>query len=30
VWSYETPIPDAAPIAGLLCFYNDRVELTVT
>ena len=30
VWSYPTPIPDAAAIAGLLCFYNDRVALTVT
>jgi uncharacterized protein (DUF427 family) len=29
VWSYPTPIDDVAPIAGLLCFYNDRVELTV-
>ncbi len=29
VWSYETPIPDAAGIAGLLCFYNERVDLTV-
>jgi uncharacterized protein (DUF427 family) len=29
VWSYETPIPDAAQIAGLMCFYPDRVELTV-
>jgi uncharacterized protein (DUF427 family) len=29
VWSYETPIADAAAITGLLCFYNDRVELTV-
>jgi uncharacterized protein (DUF427 family) len=29
VWSYETPIPDALPIEGLLCFYNDRVELTI-
>jgi uncharacterized protein (DUF427 family) len=27
VWSYETPIPDVAGIAGLLCFYNDRVDL---
>ena len=25
VWSYETPIPEAAGITGLLCFYNDRV-----
>ena len=29
VWSYETPIPEAKLIAGLLCFYNERVELTV-
>ena len=29
VWSYESPIPAAAGIAGLMCFYNERVELTV-
>ena len=29
VWSYPTPIPEAAGIAGLLCFYNDRVELSI-
>ena len=29
VWSYQRPIPEAAEIAGLLCFYNERVELTV-
>jgi uncharacterized protein (DUF427 family) len=29
VWSYETPIPAAADIAGLMCFYDDRVDLTV-
>lgn len=28
-WSYATPIPNAAPIAGMLCFYPDRVEMTV-
>ena len=28
VWSYQDPIPEAAGIAGLMCFYNDRVELT--
>jgi uncharacterized protein (DUF427 family) len=28
VWSYPTPIPAAGQIAGLMCFYNDRVELT--
>ncbi|MGE5137556.1 MAG: DUF427 domain-containing protein [Gemmatimonadota bacterium] len=30
VWSYEDPIPQAAGIAGMLCFYNDRVDLTVS
>ncbi len=29
VWSYQTPIPQAAGIAGLLCFYSERVELTI-
>jgi uncharacterized protein (DUF427 family) len=29
VWSYETPIPQAGPIAGLMCFYDERVELTI-
>jgi uncharacterized protein (DUF427 family) len=29
VWSYENPIPQAEQIAGLMCFYPDRVVLTV-
>ena len=29
VWSYETPIPEMTEIAGLLSFYNDRVEITL-
>jgi uncharacterized protein (DUF427 family)/membrane-associated phospholipid phosphatase len=30
VWSYESPIPDAAGIAGLMCFWTERgAELTV-
>ncbi len=29
VWSYESPIPDASGIAGLMCFYSERVDLTV-
>src|ERR1019366_1848679 len=29
VGSYETPIPAAAGIASLMCFYPKRVELTV-
>jgi uncharacterized protein (DUF427 family) len=30
VWSYETPIPGAEGIAELMCFYPERVELTVS
>ena len=30
VWSYQSPIPDASGIAGLMCFYNDRVDLRLT
>lgn len=29
VWSYPAPLRESAPIAGLMCFYDDRVELTV-
>jgi uncharacterized protein (DUF427 family) len=29
VWSYEEPIASLPEIAGLLCFYNERVELVV-
>ena len=29
VWSYETPIDSMPEIAGLLCFYNERVDLVV-
>ena len=29
VWSYETPIPAAEGITGLMCFYPNQVELTV-
>ena len=29
VWGYEEPIPAAADVAGLLCFYPDRTEVTV-
>jgi uncharacterized protein (DUF427 family) len=28
-WSYETPIPSAEQITGLVCFYNDRVDITL-
>src|SRR6266446_5960771 len=26
-WSYETPIPSAEGITGLLCFYPQKVEM---
>jgi uncharacterized protein (DUF427 family) len=29
VWSYAAPIPECPKIAGLLCFFNERVELYV-
>jgi uncharacterized protein (DUF427 family) len=29
VWSYPTPVWEAAPIAGLACFYDERVDMTV-
>ena len=30
VWSYEDPIPQAAGIAGLLCFYAEHVDQQVS
>jgi uncharacterized protein (DUF427 family) len=29
VWIYRTPLPESAKVAGLACFYNERVELYV-
>ncbi len=29
VWSYEAPIPAAEGVTGLMCFYNERVDLVV-
>jgi len=29
VWSYETPIPGAEGVAGMLSFYPERVDLVV-
>jgi uncharacterized protein (DUF427 family) len=28
-WSYEEPIPDAAPIASHVAFFNERVDILV-
>jgi uncharacterized protein (DUF427 family) len=29
VWSYPTPFPESEKIAGLVCFYNEKVDLRV-
>jgi uncharacterized protein (DUF427 family) len=29
VWTYPQPLPEARAIAGLLCFWNEKVELAV-
>ena len=28
-WSYEEPLNDAAPVRGMICFYNERVDIEV-
>ena len=28
-WSYATPLPESTAIAGLICFYNEKVETEV-
>ena len=28
-WTYRTPLPEAVKVAGLICFYNERVDLIV-
>ena len=28
-WSYRTPLPESERIAGMICFYNERVDLYV-
>ena len=29
VWIYRTPLPESQKIAGLACFYNERVDVFV-
>jgi uncharacterized protein (DUF427 family) len=29
VWGYRTPLPESQKVAGLLCFYNEKVDLYV-
>ncbi len=28
-WGYDEPLPESAPVKGLICFYNERVTLTI-
>lgn len=28
-WGYRTPLPESAAVAGLVCFYNEKVDLDV-
>ena len=30
VWCYESPIEQMSSIGGLLCFYDERVDLEIT
>ena len=29
VWAYDDPFPESAPVKGLMCFYDERVDLEV-
>ena len=29
MWSYPDPIPECPRIAGLVCFFNEKVDLTI-
>jgi len=29
VWGYRTPLPESAAIAGLVCFYNEKVDIEI-
>jgi len=29
VWGYDDPLPESAAVKGLVCFYNEKVEITV-
>ncbi len=28
-WTYEDPLPGAAALAGLVCFFDERVDVTI-
>ena len=29
-WGYRTPLPESGAVAGLVCFYNEKVDIEVT
>jgi uncharacterized protein (DUF427 family) len=29
VWMYRAPLPESQKVAGLACFYNEKVDLYV-
>lgn len=29
VWAYPSPLPESQPVQGLMCFYNEKVDLFV-
>ena len=29
VWGYRTPLPESEAVAGLVCFYNEKVDLEI-
>ena len=28
-WGYDDPLPESAPVKGLICFYNEKVDLII-
>jgi len=28
-WGYDDPLPESAPVKGLICFYNEKVDIEV-
>jgi len=28
-WGYDDPLPESAPVKGLICFYNEKVDLEI-
>ena len=29
VWGYDFPLPESIRVAGLVCFYNEKVDLVI-